>query len=244
MQAKAAGSRTRAGGLLCLRDFTYCGLNGTAEVRVRGAEIRKILTHLAQDNDWAVEDLLGNPDIVAGRKLPCSLPVCRIVRHLPDGWSWWTGQSDYLVTKLRCSKVVAGRTFAHGLDDGEDFFVRATSSKRRAAALPPASPPRRSKRASPPSKWHDAFAASSPGSPIQCEGCVYPLPIMLHRAAYLAACPDRTAAAPALVRHICGNSKCAVVAHFRTGTQESNESDRTHHKHHPGTSREALPPLQ
>ena len=117
MQAKAAGSRTRAGGLLCLRDFTYCGLNGTAEVRVRGAEIRKILTHLAQDNDWAVEDLLGNPDIVAGRKLPC-----RIVRHLPDGWSWWTGQSDYLVTKLRCSKVVAGRTFAHGLDDGDRTF--------------------------------------------------------------------------------------------------------------------------
>ena len=85
----------------------------------------------------------------------------------------------------------------------------------------------------------------SPGSPESAlAGQSQPLPIRLHRAVALALSTDPDAHSKLMVRHICGNKRCAVAAHFRFGTESENKRDEAHHRVHRGCSREVLPRLQ
>jgi hypothetical protein len=85
----------------------------------------------------------------------------------------------------------------------------------------------------------------SPASPDSAlAGQSQPLPIRLHRAVALALSNDPDADSKLMVRHICGNKRCAVAAHFRFGTEDENKRDEKHHRVHRGCSREVLPRLQ
>ena len=227
--------------LIRLRDFTYCDESGTAVTRVKASELKRLFAALAEHHGWQVDELLANSEVPADKRLPC-----RVVRNLPDGSSWWAGQSKYIVAKLQRSPVAAGRSFARAQSDNGEWRGRCTvGKKRKVAEVSAQSPPQRPKRAHSTSHIDDSPYSFSPGSPGDGrEGCVHPLPILLHRAAYLSARPDPSAPLPSVVRHVCGRSKCAVVAHYRGGTAEANERDRKHHLNHRGMSREAFTTLQ
>ena len=235
------GSKQPAPGLVQLRDFTYHGPQGEAVTRVQASELSQLLASLAECNGWPVEDLLLNSEVPTGEMLPC-----RLVRNLPDGCSWWSGQSKYIRAKFRASPVVAGRTFARvRTDDAEWHGGRNAGGKRKVAGMQPHTPSKRVRRAQSAAPATPNIYSLTPESPgHDLEGSTHPLPLLLHRAAYLAACPDSSAAVPTVVRHICGHDTCAVVAHYRAGTPDSNESDRQHHSHSRGTSREPFPRLQ
>ena len=78
----------------------------------------------------------------------------------------------------------------------------------------------------------------------ELAGCSHPLPIRWHRAAALSLSPDLAVDCGLVVRHICGNKRCAKVGHFRFGSQSDNEKDEAYHEVNPSCSREAFPELE
>ena len=239
MASSPAGSSSGACSSLILRDFTYRDAGGAEVADVLGAEVLALFRDLATHNGWKLEDLLTNCSIPRGSKL-----ACRVVQSLPSSCKFWDGHADYVVTKLSHSRVVAGRSFAREGSGDTEWVARAARSKRQATEPTLSSPPRRKLRKAPPPAWHSDFSTDNPVSPEQSKGSVYPLPIYLHRVAYLSACANRSERAPELVRHVCGNSRCAVIAHYRPGPVKENDSDRKYHKNHRGKSRSAMSPLQ
>ena len=235
------GSKQPAPVLVQLRDFTYYGPQGEAVARVQASELLQLLASLAECHGWDLEDLLLNSEVPTGKMLPC-----RRVKTLPDGCSWISSRSKYIRVKFRESPVVAGRSFARVCtDDAEWHGGRNAGGKRKVAGMSSHTPPprvRRAQNAAPATSNIYSLTPESPGHDL--EGSTCPLPLLLHRAAYFSACPDSSAAVPTVVRHICGHDTCAVVSHYRAGTPDSNESDRQHHTHSRGTSREPFPRLQ
>ena len=65
--------------------------------------------------------------------------------------------------------------------------------------------------------------------------------IRIHRADALATSVDPAADSKLLVRHICGNTRCVVVNHFRPGSQRENDDDKEYHRLNQGCSREHFP---
>jgi hypothetical protein len=75
-------------------------------------------------------------------------------------------------------------------------------------------------------------------------GKTQPLLIRLHRAVALASSHDPSAGHAQLIRHVCGNKKCATCSHYRTGTKSENELDNQYHKSYPSRSRQDFGKVQ
>ena len=94
-------------------------------------------------------------------------------------------------------------------------------------------------------KWQKWQESQSPGSPeSEWAGSTQPVPIRLHKAAYLASCRDPAATKGLEIRHICGNPRCGVVSHFRAGTKAENDHDKDYHQEQRGRSWQSFPPIQ
>lgn len=226
---------------LVLRDIELYSDESGVAATVYGAELRELFARLAQANGFHEGELLGNVSIPAGKLLPC-----RIIQRLPGGCSWIPDGSGYILAKLGRGKTVRGHSFlGDGASETVDPSYRGgTSSAELTINGDVSSPPRKSARRTRAPGWLSGHS-TSPGTPgSDGEGCTQPVPVRLHRVAALAASTTPEAHSKHCVRHVCGHKRCGVVAHFRFGTQNENESDEDHHKAHPGTSREALPPVQ
>lgn len=228
-------------------DFKWFSERNTVSVTVHGEELHKLYKAIAKCNGVAVGKLMANSKIVAGKQLKCIE-----IHNKPPGWSWLP-DTRYLHPKLKHSKVPSGHShFGDGAKSGDgDGGVRHRSRKRLAPSSPAGdasqhSTPQRAKRPrSGPPRWLDDFSCS-PGSPTtEDAGLTQPVPIRLHLAAHKATYHQPEAANGLQIRHICGNSKCGVVSHFRIGTFEENERDKHHHREHgPGSSWQSFPPPQ
>ena len=185
---------------------------------------------LAKANGFQAKDLLANEKVEAG-----PLKCCRI-EQLPREWSWLPERKGYLHPKLRESKTVRAHSSLSVADDAKGGGDEDTLAccKRAAPAMPSedASSPqcRRVRKAPKHLQDYDMSAVGSPES--EAAGCTQPVPIYLHRAAFVACSADPEAASKLEMRHICGNPKCGVVSHFRGGTKEENDADKKHHAEH------------
>ena len=223
---------------LALRDFELWSDDSGGTASVFGAELRELFVRLAHSNGFDVGDLLGNMSIPAGKPLPCC-----IIQRLPDDCSSIFDGSGYILAKLGRGKTVRGHSF---LRDGSSEVADASYCGVAPSACNDdvSSPPRKLSRRSRMPGWL-ADHSMSPGTPESGEeGRSQPLLVRLHRAAALAASATPETHSTQLVRHICGQKRCGVVAHFRFGTQGDNERDEEYHKTHPGCSRQSLPCVQ
>ena len=195
---------------------------------------------LARSNGVPVAMLLANSSHEHGERLRC----CTLDR-LPAEWSFMPDPAGYIQPKLKDSLTPMGHSH---MGDAPDADYR--QRKRAApAASPdessPSSPPRRARRthrARP--QWLEGHSMS-PGSPeSEPAGATQPVPIRLHKAAYLACCSDPKAAYGLEVRHICGNKRCGVVSHFRSGSKSENERDKSYKRGQASYCPESFPAVQ
>ena len=223
--------------VVTFRDFDSLDTATGVSVRVHGAELQGLFEALAADADVPAATLLANASIEAGQPLKCHL-----VARKPRNWSCQLDSQGYLQAYFKQSRTVRGHTFC-GTGSRNDDEYRPPRSKRAAQPTLPASPtPQRAKRACSSRRPVDSSPDMSPGSP--SAGSTQPVPMRLHRAAFLSTCDNPEADSRLEIRHICGNRACAVVSHFRPGTAAQNSQDREYHKLHPGCSPESFPPLQ
>ena len=223
---------------LVLRDFELYSDDSGVAVTVSGDEVRDLFARLAHANGFEEGELLGNESIPAGKPLPC-----RIVERLPEGCSWISDGSGYVLAKLGRGKTVVGHSF---LGDGSsastdpDYHSVANSTLSHDIS----SPPRKSARSTRAPGWLRGHSTSpeTPGS--RHEGRTQAVPIRLHRAGALAASATPETDSRLWVRHVCGHKRRGVVGHFRFGTRKQNEDDESYHKTHMGCSREPFPPMQ
>ena len=227
--------------LIALHDVAVGDADGREVILINGAELTGLFHDLASTHGWQVSDLLANCSIEAGIKLPCCL-----VRELPDATHWFPSESDYIIAKLRRVPVVAGSSYVK-LDGADPDYPGRGCTRSKRAAFPqaaPESPPRRSRRA-PVMPKRVSECSRSPDTPGGVsKGCTQPRLVNLHRAAALSACKDPSAQNMDVIRHICGHSKCAVIAHFRPGSLLENELDKVHHTSHPSHARQSFQPWQ
>ena len=200
----------------------------------------EVASALAGANTFTVQQLLSTEAIQQGVPLSCCM-----VEVLPKGRGWFFDESGYIMIKLKRSSTMAGHSFlgnAREVDTDPDYAGSSTS-EHRARIFEAGSPQARKARRLKPPKWLEE-CSRSPGSPrSELAGCTHPLPIRWHRAAALALSSDPAADSGLVVRHICGNTRCAKVGHFRVGSQGDNAADETYHHTHPRCSREAYPEL-
>ena len=221
-------------------DFVWFCERTQVSVVVHGKELLALYKAMARANGVPVAKLLANSSYEAGEKLSCYE-----ITHKPEGWSWMPDSKDYLQPKLKQCCTPIGHSH---MGDAHD-----RSYKQRKRVAPPASsddsspssPPQRAKRANrAPPQWLEAFS-QSPGSPqSELAGSTQPVPIRLHKAAYLACCSNPEAEYGLEVRHICGNVRCGVVSHFRSGNKSENERDKRYKRGRVSYSPQAFPPLQ
>ena len=221
-----------------LRDFELYDDRSGERVNVLGEELQECFTELALANGFAVEELLTNSSIPSHKPLPC-----RIAENVPRSGRWSHDEMGYLLVKLRKSCTLRGHTFLG--DGGTDGAYRNTHSiaKNGVQIKEPSTPVVKRRRIGPPG-WMADFSLS-PGSPGDGgEGRTQPLPIRLHRSAAISISANPSAKAAQIIRHICGRKRCAVVSHFRGGTQAENSADEMFHLKHLGCSAETWSPLQ
>ena len=223
---------------LKLNDFELYDTESGVHAVVSGHELRAAFSRLADLNGFILSDLLANNPIPAGKPLPC-----RIATTLPEKLGWFFEDSGYIMLKMHRAATVVGHSFL-----GREASASADASYSGAAPsrleIDATSPPRTRKRPAEPPSWLQEHSMS-PGTPdLGQEGRTQPLPVRLHRAAALSVsgCPECDG--KLILRHICGNKRCMVVAHFRPGTQAENSDDRDYHKTMLGCSREKHPCLQ
>ena len=230
---------------LVLRDFELFDDRSGVQVTVHSQELESCFEQLAEANGWQLSDILGNHS-VSSTVQPLG---CRVVTHLPPGGGFSFEESGYIALKLKQSCTMRGHTFMGSTGNVEardgDFRPRLSRSSRSPPQPTdhPPSPPRKRRCVGSPSwlEGHDL----TPGSPSsELAGQTQPLPIRLHRAAALALSTDPEVDSKLLVRHICGNKRCAIAAHYRFGTEADNKADEAHHRRHPGCSREVYQPRQ
>jgi len=223
-----------------LRDFELYDDGSGVSVTVFGTELMEVASALAEANAFTVQELLSSKAIPAGVELSCCT-----VGELPRGRGWSFDASGYIMIKLKRSSTMAGHSFlgnARTADADHDYDGSSTSGRRRPSFEAGSPRPRKTRRLGPPG-WLESFSRS-PGSPeSELAGCTHPLPIRWHRAAALALSSDPAAESGLVVRHICGNKRCAKVSHFKVGSQSENAADETFHRAHPRCSRGAYPEL-
>lgn len=245
MRKRRIGSAPRATSQLVLSDFELYDDRSGVAVTVHARELKDCFRQLARANGFKLGGLLGN----VGTSSTLQPLECLVVTRLPAGSGWSFDDSGYISLKLKESSTVRGHTFlgnaGNARDRDDDLQLRLSRSARCSlqSADPNSSPPRQRRSVGPPA-WLDGHSLS-PGSPASAlVGQSQPLPIRLHRAVALALSADPTADSKLLVRHVCGNKRCAVAAHFRFGSEDDNKADEAHHRVHPGCSRQVLSPLQ
>ena len=245
MRKRRVGRTSRVASQLVLSDFELHDDRSGVAVTVHARELKDCFRQLARANGFKQGDLLAN----VGASSTVQPLECRVVTCLSAGSGWSFDDSGYISLKLKDSSTVRGHTFlgdgGNAPDRDGDFQPRLSRSTRASleSAGQISSPPRQRRSVGPPS-WLEGHSLS-PGSPASAQaGQSQPLPIRLHRAAALALSTDPDGDSRLWVRHICGNKRCAVAAHFRFGSEEDNKADEAHHRVHPGCSREVLSPLQ
>ena len=246
MRKKRVGRASRVASQLALSDFELHDDRSGVAVTVHARELKYCLRQLARANGFKHGDLLAN----VGASSTVQPLECRVATCLPAESGWSFDDSGYISLKLKESSTVRGHTFLSSegsAHDDRDGDFRPSLSRSTRASLQSAdqisSPPRQRRSVGPPA-WLEGHS-QSPGSPASAQaGQSQPLPMRLHRAVALALSTDPIADSKLLVRHICGNKRCAVAAHFRFGSEGDNKADEAHHRVHPGCSREVLSPLQ
>ena len=238
---QAASPQSQPSRLVKFEDFDwYCERSGVSVV-VHAEELNELYGAMAKLNGAPLEALLANSDIKAGQQLRCY----EITRK-PRKWGWLPNSDGYLQPKLKQSCTPVGHSYSgDGLDGDHRQRKRAVPSAS-ADEPSPSSPPQGAKRARKMTqRWQKWQERQSPGSPeSECAGSTQPVPIRLHKAAFLASCGNPQAAKGLEIRHICGNPRCGVVSHFRAGTKRENERDKEYHEQHRGYSRQSFPPIQ
>lgn len=218
-----------------LASLTFNGVeyyDNNVAVQLKSRELTQMFKALASANGHAYSSLMANDKILPNVPLNCCL-----IKTLPAGFSSMNG---YIVAKIRGSTTAVGHSFwSDGTSEESDLsFVppRVKSSAHREPGSPRRSPARDSA---------PKCMAEAPLTPTSMEGSTQPMPILLHRAAALAASgqPDKDSKMYGVL-HICGNKNCGVVGHYRPGTRGNNEADEDHHGRHPDTSRRSHPRLQ
>ena len=238
---QAASPQSQPSMLVKFEDFDwFCERTGVS-VRVHAEELYELYGAMAKLNGATPEELLANSAIQAGKPLAC----CEIKRK-PRDWNWLPDSGGDLQPKLKQSCTFVGHSHCGDRMDGDHRERKRVALSASANDPSPSSPTQRSKRARRPSdKWQEWQQSKSPGSPEgELAGSTQPVPIRLHRAAFLASCRNPEAAKGLEIRHICGNTRCAVVSHFRAGTKRENERDREYHEQQRGCSRQSFPPVQ
>lgn len=230
---------------LALSDFELFDDRSGVAVTVHAQELKSCYEQFARANGFQLPDLLGNFDISSTVE-----PLeCRVVTSLPAQSGWSFDDSGYISLKLKRSRTVRGHTFLGGggsaADGDSEFRMRLSRSSRSYLhnTAQPSTPPRKRRSVGPPS-WLEGHSMSPASPDSALAGQSQPLPIRLHRAVALALSNDPDADSKLMVRHICGNKRCAVAAHFRFGTENENKRDEKRHRVHRGCSREVLPRLQ
>ena len=221
-----------------LHDFELYDDGSGVSVVVFGAELTDVATALAHSNGFTVGELLSNEAI------PADIPLsCCMVEKLPKARGWSIDASGYVLVKLKRSPTMAGHSFLGSTraSDADRDYAGTSTDERCPQIFEALSPQPRKRRCLTRPEWLQSFSMS-PGSPdSEVAGCSHPLPIRWHRAAALSLSSDLAADCGLVVRHICGNKRCAKVSHFRFGSQSDNEKDEAYHKVNPSCSREAFP---
>jgi hypothetical protein len=223
-----------------LRDFELFSERSGVTVTIHARELMERFKALAEHNGFTVGQLLQNSEIPANKPLQCC-----IMQHLPNKSDWMHDAGGYIIAKLHRNRTVVGHTFlGDGSTDAQEYEHRehATSGfgkHGRSNGTNP-SPPRAKRKPPGMPKRFDDYTLS-PGSPGQEQGCTQPLLIRIHRAAALATSVDPAADSKLLVRHICENTRCGVVNHFRPGSQRENDDEKEYHRLNQGCSREHFP---
>jgi len=238
--ATGAGAAPEA---VSFRDFDLFDEITGVSARVYASEMQAVYRDIAATAGVPMATLLANSSTQANTKLTCHL-VPRGSR--PGKWSF--DSAGYVMLHLQESSTVRGHTFLGGESRGDvDFVPASRGSKRPSRTCEHASPPQLRRRAS---AAQHSYCEDSPGSGSELSpasakaGCTQPLMIRLHRAAFLATCDDPKAYSGMVIRHICGNCRCAVVSHLRAGDSDQNTMDREHHRRQRGSSWEAFPAMQ
>lgn len=241
-QAPATGAEGAAEPV-SFRDFELYDEKTGVSARVFASELQAVYQEIAATAGVPMAALLASSSIQANTQL-----TCHLVPREPRPGSWCIDSEGYVMLHLKQSSTVRGHSFLGCERRGDEDFV---PQPRRSRCLPcapePATPPQRVRRvsAAQPRYCENSPGSSSELSPASAQaGCTQPLMIRLHRAAFLATCDDPQACSAGEIRHICGNSTCAVVSHFRAGSPDENAMDRAHHQRHRGSSRVAFPPPQ
>ena len=172
--------------------------------------------------------------------------ACCTVETVPKGRGWSIESSGYVMVKLKRSLTPAGHSFLgrQRTVDADKDYGGTSNFGGNAPTSEALSPPRKRSRHLRSPGWLEG-CSTSPGSPSsELAGCTHPLPIRWHRAAALSLSSDPVADSQLVVRHICGNKRCAKVGHFRSGSQRENSKDEEYHRTHPRCSREAFPKLE
>ena len=224
-------------------DFDLYDEETGVSARVCASELQAVYQDIAAAVGVPMATLLANSSTQANTKLTCHL-VPRESR--PGKWSY--DSAGYVMLHLKESSTMREHSFLAGESRRDhDFVPPSRGSKRSSLAPQPAtSPQRRQRRSTAQSSYCEDCDDTSPeSSPASAKaGCTQPLMIRLHRAAFLATCDDPQAFSGVLIRHICGNCRCAVISHLRAGNVDDNTKDRSHHKRQRCSSWEGFPAPQ
>jgi len=222
------------------RDFEWFDERTQVSVVVHGQELHELYTAMAKANDVPVAKLLSNSSIEVGERLKC-----HEITRKPRKWSWMPDSGGYLQPKLKQSCTSVGHSYLGEACDDEYRQRKRAAPSASADEPSPSSPPQRTKRArrAPPQWLEDC--SLSPGSPnSESAGLTQPVAIRLHKAAFLASCSNPEAYHGLEIRHICGNTRCGVVSHFRAGSKRQNELDKQYKRGQASYSPESFPPPQ
>ena len=232
--------RARRPKAVVFSDFEWFCERSQVSVVVHGKELHALYKALARCNGMPVEKLLENKSYEAGEQL-----TCYTLDRLPEEWSFMPDAAGYIQPKLKHSLTPIGHSHSGNALDGEYTQRKRAPPCASAQASNPSTPPQRLKRrrVAPP-QWLEGHSLS-PGSPnSEPAGATQPVPIRLHKAAFLACCSDPEAANGLQIRHICGNERCGVVSHFRAGSQSENEADKRYKRGTTAYSPGTFPPPQ
>ena len=222
------------------RDFEWTCERTQVSVVVHAKELHSLFKALARSNGVPVAKLLANSSHEAGERL-----TCYSMERLPAKWSFMPDSAGYIQPKLKQCCTPIGYSHAGDAPDADYRQRKRAAPSASAHESSPSTPPQRAKRAHrAPPQWLQGHSMS-PGSPeSEPAGATQPVPIRLHKAAFLACCRNPEAANGMEIRHICGNARCGVVSHFRAGTKSDNERDKRFKLGHISYSPHAFEPLQ
>ena len=235
MQRRLAPAQT-----VKFRDFEWICERTQVSVVVHAKELHDLYKAMARCNGVPVATLLANSSHVVGEELKCYEMV-----RLPQNWSFMPDGAGYVQPKLKQSGTPIGHSCTGDAHDSDYRERKRAAPPASAHDSSPSSPPQRAKRARvAPPQWLKDFSLSPSSPKSEAAGATQPVPIRLHRAAFLACCSDPKAASKLEIRHICGRPSCGVVSHFRSGLKSRNEADKPYKRGRASYSPESFPVVQ